>query len=285
VARNIYGVDPASGFALRVFDNVGVQYGLQALNAGVISAAQFLRLNRRIGGYDRDDNYMAERSAADRPALVQAYRSGLQLSGAGGLAQVPIIDLSGTVDEHAGYHYQWYHFAVRERLLAANGDFTNHVMWRGNYDADAGNPVQQQAFDYLNQWVAAVKADPARLSQHRKVARDRPAQLRDGCWTGDVPRRFIPETQVFGREPDTRCNALWPSYAFPRYVAGGPLAASILKCRLKPVDPRDYRAPVSADELRQLRVVFPQGVCDWSRPGVDYRRIEVGASYGPAPSR
>src|SRR4029453_13323881 len=28
VARNIYGVNPITGFALRPFDNVGVQYGL-----------------------------------------------------------------------------------------------------------------------------------------------------------------------------------------------------------------------------------------------------------------
>jgi len=39
---NVFGKDPATGFALRPIDNVGVQYGLQALNAGVITADQFL---------------------------------------------------------------------------------------------------------------------------------------------------------------------------------------------------------------------------------------------------
>ena len=33
---NVFGKD-ADGFALRAFDNVGVQYGLAALNAGVIT--------------------------------------------------------------------------------------------------------------------------------------------------------------------------------------------------------------------------------------------------------
>jgi len=65
-AKNIYGTDPTTGFALRVFDNVGVQYGLAALNADLISAAQFLDLNEHIGGYDRDDNYVSERTAGDR---------------------------------------------------------------------------------------------------------------------------------------------------------------------------------------------------------------------------
>src|SRR5262249_6990153 len=34
VGRNVYGIDPLTGYALRPFDNVGVQYGLNALNGG-----------------------------------------------------------------------------------------------------------------------------------------------------------------------------------------------------------------------------------------------------------
>lgn len=60
--RNILGRNALTGFALRPFDNVGVQYGLQALRAGAISKAQFLDLNERIGGYDQDANYVAGRS-------------------------------------------------------------------------------------------------------------------------------------------------------------------------------------------------------------------------------
>ncbi len=56
VARNIYGTDPRTGFALRPFDNVGVQYGLRALEEGIISPKQFLDLNDRIGGHDPDSN-------------------------------------------------------------------------------------------------------------------------------------------------------------------------------------------------------------------------------------
>jgi hypothetical protein len=54
IALSIYGTDPATGFALRPYDNVGVQYGLAALKAGAITMAQFLDLNERIGGYDQD---------------------------------------------------------------------------------------------------------------------------------------------------------------------------------------------------------------------------------------
>src|SRR5205823_5197993 len=49
---NVYGRLPESGFSRRPIDNVGVQYGLAALNAGQISKAQFLDINERIGGLD-----------------------------------------------------------------------------------------------------------------------------------------------------------------------------------------------------------------------------------------
>ena len=43
---NALGKDSQTGFARQPWDNVGVQYGLAALKAGQISAAQFLDLDR-----------------------------------------------------------------------------------------------------------------------------------------------------------------------------------------------------------------------------------------------
>src|SRR5260370_5869483 len=63
-ARNVYGINLATGFALRPFDNVGVQYGLEALNRGLISTTQFLDLNQRIGGFDQDFNFASFRPGA-----------------------------------------------------------------------------------------------------------------------------------------------------------------------------------------------------------------------------
>src|SRR5258708_31661036 len=60
---NIYGRDPKTGFARKGQDNVGVQYGLMALNSGAISVDEFLDLNQKIGGNDIDGNYTAERVA------------------------------------------------------------------------------------------------------------------------------------------------------------------------------------------------------------------------------
>jgi len=274
-ARNVYGINPVTGFALRPFDNVGVQYGLEALNRGQISTTQFLELNERIGGYDQDFNYVSSRAVGNLGAIRRAYQSGLQLGGGGGLASIPVMDISGIYNDDAGYHYQWFHFATRDRMAQANGNADNHVMWRGN-------PVPQaQSWHTFIQWVEAISADTSDRSAREKVIRNKPALAVDGCWSS--PTNFIAERQTFSSDPtSSRCNGLFPSYAFPRHVAGGPLAANNLKCRLKRIDPSDYRVSFTSSELDRLRRIFPSGVCDWSRHGVGFRGVVPNASFGPS---
>jgi Tannase-like family of unknown function (DUF6351) len=64
-----FGRDPQTGFARRTYDNVGLQYGLKALNDSVITPEQFLELNERIGGFDNNGHVRAERSEADAEAV------------------------------------------------------------------------------------------------------------------------------------------------------------------------------------------------------------------------
>ena len=44
--------------------------------------------------------------------------------------------------------------------------------------------------------------------------------------------------------------------------------------KLKPVDKADYKRPVTDAQLANLRTVFPQGVCDYSKKGVMQRAIQ-----------
>ena len=275
-ARNIYGVDPATGFARRTFDNTGVQYGLAALNAGQITPAQFLDLNERIGGVDQDANYVAARSVGDPGALRRAYQSGLELSGGGGLKSIPVFDISGIYNDDAGYHYQWFHFALRARMVKANGDAANHVMWRGN-------PVPfDKAWTIFIAWMEAINSDRFPRPMRMKTIADKPSLAMDGCWPG--PDSLAVEPQTFSREPTSACNKLFPSFAVPRLVAGGPLAADVLKCQLKPVDAGDYKVRFTSAELARLRRIFPAGVCDWTKPGVGQTAVVPWASFGPAPT-
>ena len=70
------------------------------------------------------------------------------------------------------------------------------------------------------------------------------------------------------------CNKLYPVHDDPRIVAGGPLAGDILKCRLKPARAEDYDVAFSAAEWARLMAIFPDGVCDWSRRGVQQRALK-----------
>jgi len=276
VSRNLYGIDPATGFARRPWDNVGVQYGLQALNAGVISKTQFLDLNEFIGGYDNDANYVPNRTSGDLGALTRMQQGGAFLSGTGGMSAIPVLD-GGAYNDTSAHHYAVYHFAVRERLRQANGDISNHVMWRG----PAQNEPNWQA---MVRWVEAIKADHSNLSPHDKVRVNKPADIVDGCWnTATNPPTFIAETQIFSSLPTTQCTTLYPAYSLPRIVAGGPLALNNMKCQLKPVTMADYTVSFTTDESLRLVRIFPNGVCDWSKPAVNFTNVVTWPSFGPSP--
>jgi hypothetical protein len=274
VARNIYGVDPKTGAALRPFDNVGVQYGLNALNSGAITTAQFLDLNEKIGGVDRDSNYVPARSVGDPGAIKRAYQAGLMLGGSGGLASIPIFD-NGTTNEEGGYHYAWFHFALRERLREMNGDADNMVMWRSTTD-----PPAQALFD---KWMVAYTNDKSTDAQRAKMIRARPREALEGCYDKSTPPRFIAENLVFSSKPVSRCSELYPVYSNPRREAGGPLAANVLKCELKPIDARDYKVALTPAELERLKRIFPDGTCNWAKRGVNQVRVVPWASWGPSP--
>jgi hypothetical protein len=269
---NVYGRDPATGFALRPLDNVGIQYGLAALRRGTITMDQFLDLNENVGGYDVDGNFRTERSVADTPAMVAAYRSGRLTNGGGGLRDIPIIDYRGYADDdpNGNIHLRYHSFSMRERLKKANGDADNQVMLVedsrfGLYSSES--PLLQFAIKEMDQWVANIKADGDAIPMHQKVVRDKPAELLEGCNTRDASPTFIAEKQT--RDPSLKCEELYPSAPAPREVAGANVASDIIKCQLRPIDLADYPAAPTADQMSRLQNIFPNGVCDWTKPGVE----------------
>jgi hypothetical protein len=297
VNRNVFGVD-AQGYALRPFDNVGVQYGLAQLNDGTLTLDQFLDLNQKIGGYDRDGNYTSGRTTGAPTAIKRAYQFGLQLGGNGGLAAIPVFDLSNFYDEDNFFHYQWFHFAVRERLLKANGDTRNHVMWRGGASfadlfgqitpgkaerAAINAEAQGEAWPLFIQWVAAYKGDKGTGAQRDKVIAGKPAAAVDGCFTFSTAPQFIAETQTPASSGAAgSCNAIWPTWSYPRAQAGASIAADKLKCELKPVNLADYKVAIDTVSLTRLKTIFANGVCDWSNAGVNQTGVTPYASAGPS---
>jgi hypothetical protein len=283
---NAYGMDHKTGFARRPLDNVGIQYGLDALNAGEISVEQFLDLNEKIGGFDIDANFVPERMIAGRKAMRAAYATGRLLNGGAGLAEMPILDydlLNTDLQASGDIHMKFQHFSTRERLRKANGHIDNHVMWSGGasfpqfvtppYFGAWLEPILDEALRQMDQWLANIEADTSDDSRAIKVVRNKPLDLEDGCWSQTFNPQFFPETQTFGGPGSSFCNDTYPAFPFPRMVAGGPLANDIIKCRLKDLDPSDYAVPFSPVQWDWLQSIFPDGVCDWSKPGIEQQGL------------
>ena len=88
--------------------------------------------------------------------------------------------------------------------------------------------------------------------------------------TPDAWPTFIAEPQIRGQG---QCEALYPSAPAPREVAGADVASDIIKCQLKPLSPDDYPMSFDSTQWARLQAVFPTGVCDWSKPGVEQQGL------------
>jgi hypothetical protein len=286
---------PGSVRARVTGDNVGIQYGLNALLAGKITAEEFVTLNEKIGGFDTDFNRRAARTTADRPALDIAYRAGIVSSGKN-LGKLAIIDSRGWDEQ--GIHYIWRSFAERARIEADNhGDHGNQVMWRYGTGLLPGTPAQIAAvtvksFLTMDSWLSNLNASAPKetinsVRTHTQVIAGKPAAAVDFCF---LLADTTFSTPVFDM---AACDANAPQAdglgrlakrASPRQVAGGPLTENILKCRLKPLNPVDY-APVTftSAQWARLQAVFDDGVCDWSERGVGQRRARSPLTFADGP--
>ncbi len=274
----IFGKAKDSSRAQTTVDNTGIQYGLKAFLTGKISAEMFVVLNENVGGVDSDDNFTSAatgahapfaRSVADADALATAYRAGIVGDGAH-WAQTPIIDLRGWNDNQI--HHVWRSFALRARLDAANGNHANYEMWRfptvltAAQSADPATfALTMQSFTMMDQWLTAMKADIMSTTQAARIAAAKPAGAFDFC---NKPIDATHSTMVTDFSVCDSDPALVP-HASPRQVAGGPVAENVLKCQLRPINRADYNPiGLTDDQFNRLKAVFPDGVCDFTKPGV-----------------
>ena len=314
---NIFGRDPATGFARRPLDNTGVQYGLETLRNGTISAEEFLDLNRNIGGFSIDGRVVPERMRMDTEMARIAYKIG-GVIGRGALAETPVLDHAPYLDliPVANIHEAVRPFIIRARLGQQTGQIETMGIWRGVVTQADGYPVMQDWLHALEplrpefggDHVAAVQASkpllagdyctfgtiggrlelpdaillPLGLAQLPLLPSIAP--LHDALPDFDVnvplrvnlPEDFGPEGRGLGV-----CSLALPVTRTPRMVAGMPFTDDIIRCQLKPVDPADYGDALSGPQLDELRAIFPEGVCDFSKPAAeDVARSLIWPSLG-----
>jgi hypothetical protein len=286
--KNIFGqkffaqINSERAFAISPHDNIGVQYGLHALNAGLIDTTLFLDLNEQIGGWDIDFNPIPQRVQGDDEAIRIAYETGRVTSGLAGLSRVPIIDDRPYLDHEGNFHASVYSFTTRARLERDNGHADNYVIRRHS----ASLSLADENLALMDEWLTAIRADNSSTDMLQKIVQARPANLQDDCFTASGERiveKAVYDTEALFDSSPGQCNSLYPPHAGLRLVAGGPLSNDVLKCALKPIDPDDYSIELSAAEKVRLAAIFPMGVCDWEKPGLHQSSNQIWLSFGPSP--
>ncbi len=257
--KYVFGVDE-NNKAPRPIDNVGLQYGLQNLLNGTLSKDRFVDVNWRIGGMDIDGVWQPQRTAADIGALETLYRTGRITDGSGS-ANVAEID-ARTNPTDTGFHPPFHSWSWRARIDRTLGNHDNSVIWVQR----SGTPPSQ--FDSMRTWLDAVYSDPSDDPLSTKIARNKPATVKDTCYASAA--QGGPQDDLFC----TGTAAQWQYYSHMRWVAGWPMELDTFKCQLKPLDRADYRLPngdlieFTDEEWGKLQEAFPTGVCDFSKPAV-----------------
>jgi hypothetical protein len=297
---NIYGRD-ADGFGRSAWDNVGVQYGLQALVDGNITPDEFLMLNAAVGGWkdqvdmvqegspffppgvidfsnwdpwsvrnqlkSSDPLTPAPRTEGDMDAIHAAYESGLVFMGD---IDIPIIDWRHYLEQELDMHNSHQSFASRQRMLDADGDASNQVIWfTGIGPGGAEFDQTPEAFEVIDEWMMNIMANP-----DAGVAANKPPLATDRCFDAagnEIAAGHDVWAGILDDGPAGACTGTYPVFSTSRIVAGGPIKGGVFKCELQPV------AQALADgvygswtpdpvQLATLTTIFPDGVCDYTQP-------------------
>ncbi|MDX1496780.1 MAG: DUF6351 family protein, partial [Salinisphaeraceae bacterium] len=260
--------DRGEGFTGLPLSTVGIQYGLQALQQGLITPAHFVELNSRIGGVDVNLNWVPERIRANEPALSNTYRSGSS-NMANNMDTVAIINFTGNDPGIA--HDTVHAFWVRWRLDRAQGHHDNQVMWGGPAPLIGDPNYVYIGLDYMSDWLDAVEADASTTPLAEKIVNNKPAHVHDACSDGNgnfILDEMCPEPIV-------------EYYGTPRTVAGDDIYGDSLACQLRPFSREDDYGPLpfTEDQWQVLEEVFAEGVCDYSKPPMSQQPTVAWQTY------
>lgn len=295
--RNVLGVDD-NGWARAAWDNVGVQYGLRALQQGKLTPDEFIHLNAYVGGWKHPadmvqegfpfvgeptpDNFdpwsrrnmtlaagdesVAPRTEGDVAAISALYESGMVFDGQ---LDIPVIDWRHYLEHVLDMHNVHQSFAIRQRIVNRMGEHGNQIIWITDGRPERMHDPTAAALDVMHDWITQARAHP-----QQSIAESRPDAARDACYAadgsllaeGDDVWRGILDDGAAGA-----CTAQFPVYGTSRIQAGGTIEGSVFKCALKPVavavsDGTYGSWTPDAGQVARLQEIFPQGVCDYHQP-------------------
>ncbi|MDM0117621.1 DUF6351 family protein [Variovorax sp. J22R133] len=213
-------------------------------------------------------NVPAPRTHGDMEGIKATLRSGLIFTGQ---SEIPTIDWRPYLEHKLDMHNVHQSFAVRKRIRNKMGNSDNQVIWftetRGTTTPFDQSPM---AFEVIDEWINKIRANPG-----RSVAQNRPERAADSCFdnTGALMAKGGDVWDgVLDSKPKGTCTQAFQMYSTSRIIAGAPIEGGIFKCALKPLDTAltdgTYGSwTPTASDVQKLNAVFPEGVCDYSKPG------------------
>jgi len=296
---NIVGRD-SDGFARNYWDNVGVQYGLEAVATGKITPDEFLKINAVVGGWKNEPNMVQEGSPFYPPGVINlanwdpwsqrnqvysvnplspaprtlgnleamraVYKAGLVFMGD---INIPVIDWRNYLEDELDMHNSHQSFAARQRIREGRGNSDNQAIWFTDFVSGSRFDQTPEALEVMDEWMMNILSHP-----WQGVAGNKPARAVDRCFyaTGvEIAAGANVWDGILNDQPDGACTQRFPIYGTSRIVAGGPFKGSIFKCQPKSVAQAiadgDYGVwvPTPAQKI-MLEMIFPQGVCDFEKP-------------------
>lgn len=267
---NIYG-RADDGFASSTWDNVGVQYGLQALREGNITPAEFLDLNASVGSWKNESDMVQEGcpfisqlcdaldftqslypeqidpwswrninvgSLAQPAPRKVADPGAIDSAFSSGMVnrgdvEIPMIDWRHYLEEVLDMHNTHQSFAARQRLLNHDGDASNQLIWFIEPGEDGLLDNTIDAFAVIDEWMANIAANP-----DRSVGDNRPALAVDTCFASDgsvIASGDDVWNGILDDEAPGACTQRFPVFSTSRIVAGAPITGDVFKCELQSV--------------------------------------------------
>ncbi len=296
--RNIYGLDDR-GRPRVPWDNVGVQYGLESVRDGAITPEEFLDVNAMVGGWKHpsemvqegfpflgeltpenfdpwsrrnmnlspDGETPAPRTAGDVEAIRNLHEHGMVFDGE---LTMPVIDWRHYLEHQLDMHNTHQSFAIRQRIRERMGHSDHHVVWFTDARPEPAHDQTMEALEVMHDWLMNLRDNPG-----AGLAATRPEAATDACFDTDGSELARGEEVwdgILDEGPPGACTSRFPTYSTSRIEAGAPITGDVFKCALKPVEQAlqdgtygDWQP--DAAQRQRLQEIFPQGVCDHSRPG------------------
>lgn len=216
----------------------------------------------------------APRSKGNIKAMRIAYNAGQVFKGH---IDIPVIDIRWYLEPVLNMHHSIASFSARARIQQANGNYDNQIIWIAQCNHLDEATLQRScdyeptgdALDVMDQWLENSRNEPRKPATVVK-----PPNAVDSCFDGKGDVIYAGKDAwdgILNENKTGACVRQFPMYSTSRLQAGGNIKGSTFKCQLKPLaqalhDGTYGEITFNRDEIARLGEIFPNGVCDYSKP-------------------